>query len=92
MCLGAIWKDPEDPAEIEREDYGSNSFEKCLNFIMATVIAIFLWIHFLIWHPLSFHYSCYSSSMMDYSVFSIIIKFNYFRSCTQMWKTSGVLI
>lgn len=28
MCLVAIWKDLEDPAEIEREDYGSNSFEK----------------------------------------------------------------
>lgn len=32
MCLGAIRKHPEDPTEIEREDYGSNSFEKQLKF------------------------------------------------------------
>lgn len=53
------------------------------NFIMVKVIDIFLCIHFLIWHPFRLHCSCYSSSMMDYSVFSIIIKLNYFCSCNQ---------
>lgn len=77
-----IWNQ-ETPMILNERIMVHSHLNRSWNFIMVKVIGIFLWIIFLIWHPFRFHCSCYSSCMMDCCVFSIIIKLNYFCSCTQ---------